>query len=208
MPSGDGRLSWSVVYERWCEKTTDWWKLIVFAWLCCRNVAQCCNWTSWRLSERILKPRLSKSTMNLYDLIYILQLMHLQWLDYLLKYCWSFESIKHIVNMTDVHNSSSLVLKFVSCWCCVCLVNKIRETWYHVYRRHFLQQSLTTAGNCRKGFYYYQKGFEETGVSWHISADLVHRKWKIMLYIDWVVGQFLKWLAITAEGNRWFNCVW
>jgi len=54
----------------------------------------------------------------------------------------------------------------------VCLVNKIRETWYHVYRRHFLQQSLTTAGNCRKGFYYYQKGFEESGVSWFILPKL------------------------------------
>jgi len=54
----------------------------------------------------------------------------------------------------------------------VCLVNKIRETWYHIYRRHFLQQSLTTAANCRKGFYYYQKGFEETGVSSDILLKL------------------------------------
>lgn len=50
---------------------------------------------------------------------------------------------------------------------CRCSVVEIRETWYQLYRRQFLQQSLVTANDCRKGFYYYQKGFEETGVRCH-----------------------------------------
>lgn len=57
-------------------------------------------------------------------------------------------------------------------FCCLigcrrCSVVEIRETWYQLYRRQFLQQSLVTANDCRKGFYYYQKGFEETGVRCH-----------------------------------------
>jgi len=76
---------------------------------------------------------------------------------------------------------------------CFCVENKIRETWYHVYRRHFLQQSLTTAGNCRKGFYYYQKGFEESDVSLHIIAELHFVKVHLKCY------DFLSELAVCFE---------
>ena len=44
----------------------------------------------------------------------------------------------------------------------VCL--QIRDTWHHLYRHHFLSRSLRVAQECKKGFYYYQQGFAETGV--------------------------------------------
>lgn len=36
----------------------------------------------------------------------------------------------------------------------------IRDTWHPVYRRFFLQQSLTRAYDCRKAFYMYLNGHE------------------------------------------------
>lgn len=40
----------------------------------------------------------------------------------------------------------------------------IRETWYHIYRQHFLKKSLSQAQECRKGFYYYKEGFSDSGL--------------------------------------------
>ena len=41
----------------------------------------------------------------------------------------------------------------------------IRETWYPVYRRHFLRRALSKAYDCRKAFYAYHQGLEgELGV--------------------------------------------
>jgi len=36
-------------------------------WLCCRNVVLLCNLMNWQQPEKIWKPRVLKSTMNLYD---------------------------------------------------------------------------------------------------------------------------------------------
>ena len=42
----------------------------------------------------------------------------------------------------------------------------IRETWYPVYRRHFLKRALNKTYDCRKLFYtYHQNLEEEMGVS-------------------------------------------
>merc|ERR1711976_560666 len=35
----------------------------------------------------------------------------------------------------------------------------IRETWDALYSNHFLKMALHKAGECKKGFYYYQQGF-------------------------------------------------
>ena len=73
----------------------------------------------------------------------------------------------------------------------------IRETWYHVYRRHFLQQSLTTAGNCRKGFYYYQKGFEESG----LNCNDVVLFWRIQRMLQ-VTANALRQQVTNNEARR------
>ena len=42
---------------------------------------------------------------------------------------------------------------------------QIRETWYYVFRQNFFKRALQQAQLCKKGFYYYQRGFQDTGVS-------------------------------------------
>jgi hypothetical protein len=41
---------------------------------------------------------------------------------------------------------------------------QINETWQRVYKIYFLKQNLTTCLDCRRFFYYYQKGFSDEGV--------------------------------------------
>ncbi|CAE1159183.1 OPA1 [Acanthosepion pharaonis] len=43
----------------------------------------------------------------------------------------------------------------------------IRETWYQVFRTHFFKKALATAQQCKKGFYYYQKGFQDSELQCH-----------------------------------------
>ncbi|GAB1600130.1 dynamin-like 120 kDa protein, mitochondrial isoform X1 [Argonauta hians] len=43
----------------------------------------------------------------------------------------------------------------------------IRETWYQVFRIHFFKKALATAQQCKKGFYYYQKGFQDSELECH-----------------------------------------
>lgn len=43
----------------------------------------------------------------------------------------------------------------------------IKETWYHIFRNHFLKKALATAQDCKKGFYYYQQGIAESGLDCH-----------------------------------------
>ncbi|XP_029633288.1 dynamin-like 120 kDa protein, mitochondrial isoform X1 [Octopus sinensis] len=43
----------------------------------------------------------------------------------------------------------------------------IRETWYQVFRIHFFKKSLATAQHCKRGFYYYQKGFQDSELQCH-----------------------------------------
>jgi len=41
---------------------------------------------------------------------------------------------------------------------------QINETWQRVYKIYFLKQNLITCVDCRRFFYYYQKGFSDQGV--------------------------------------------
>lgn len=41
----------------------------------------------------------------------------------------------------------------------------IRETWYPIYRRHFLKQSLSRAYDCRKAYYLYSQHGSEYEVT-------------------------------------------
>lgn len=43
----------------------------------------------------------------------------------------------------------------------------IRSTWYQVFRTHFFKKALATAQQCKKGFYYYQKGFQDSELQCH-----------------------------------------
>ncbi|KAI5619412.1 dynamin-like 120 kDa protein, mitochondrial precursor [Silurus asotus] len=38
----------------------------------------------------------------------------------------------------------------------------IKDTWHQLYRRHFLQKSLSHCNLCRRGFYYYQRHFVDS----------------------------------------------
>ncbi|XP_066565299.1 dynamin-like GTPase OPA1, mitochondrial isoform X2 [Amia ocellicauda] len=38
----------------------------------------------------------------------------------------------------------------------------IKDTWHQMYRRHFLQKALSHCNLCRRGFYYYQRHFEDS----------------------------------------------
>ncbi|CAF1401347.1 unnamed protein product [Adineta steineri] len=43
----------------------------------------------------------------------------------------------------------------------------INDTWQRVYKIYFLKQNLTTCMDCRRFFYYYQKGFSDQGLDCH-----------------------------------------
>ncbi|CAH1775382.1 unnamed protein product [Owenia fusiformis] len=43
----------------------------------------------------------------------------------------------------------------------------IRETWHPIYRQNFLKKSLERTRECKKGFYYYQRGFGDQGMECH-----------------------------------------
>lgn len=40
----------------------------------------------------------------------------------------------------------------------------IIETWSYVYKQNFLQKKLSVCSDCRNFYYYYQKGFTESGI--------------------------------------------
>ncbi|XP_046463613.1 dynamin-like 120 kDa protein, mitochondrial isoform X2 [Daphnia pulex] len=63
----------------------------------------------------------------------------------------------------------------------------IRQTWHHVYRRHFLRKSLSRAYECRKGFWMYHQGLENEVVD---CNDVV---------LFWRIQQMLK---VTANALR------
>lgn len=73
----------------------------------------------------------------------------------------------------------------------------IRETWYHLYRRNFLQHAMATAQNCRKGFYYYQKGFEESG----LNCNDVVLFWRIDRMLQ-VTSNALRQQVMNNEARR------
>jgi len=73
----------------------------------------------------------------------------------------------------------------------------IRETWHQLYRRHFFQRSLSTAQECKKGFYYYQQGFADTGLECH---DVV-LFWRIHRMLG-VTSNALRQQVMNNESRR------
>ncbi|KAK6174857.1 hypothetical protein SNE40_013425 [Patella caerulea] len=73
----------------------------------------------------------------------------------------------------------------------------IRETWYHVYRKNFFKNALSQANNCRKGFYYYQRGFADTGLDCH---DVV-LFWRLQRMLQ-VTSNALRQQVMNNEARR------
>ncbi|XP_035828627.1 dynamin-like 120 kDa protein, mitochondrial isoform X2 [Aplysia californica] len=73
----------------------------------------------------------------------------------------------------------------------------IRETWYNVYRRHFYKRAVQQASDCRKGFYYYQKGFQEQG----LNCNAVVLFWRLQRMLD-VTSNALRQQVVNNEARR------
>ena len=73
----------------------------------------------------------------------------------------------------------------------------IRETWYHVYRQHFLKKSLSQAQECRKGFYYYKEGFTDSGLE---CSDVV-LFWRLHRMLG-VTSNALRNQVVNNEARR------
>lgn len=73
----------------------------------------------------------------------------------------------------------------------------IKETWYHVYRETFMKKALSQAQDCRKGFYYYQKGFQDTGLDCH---DVV-LFWRLQRMLQ-VTSNALRQQVMNNEARR------
>ncbi|XP_048747628.2 dynamin-like 120 kDa protein, mitochondrial isoform X1 [Ostrea edulis] len=73
----------------------------------------------------------------------------------------------------------------------------IRETWYHVYRQFFLSKALGQCQECRKGFYYYQKGFSDSGLE---CNDIV-LFWRLQRMLQ-ITSNALRQQVINNEARR------
>ncbi|XP_041377783.1 dynamin-like 120 kDa protein, mitochondrial isoform X2 [Gigantopelta aegis] len=73
----------------------------------------------------------------------------------------------------------------------------IRETWYHTFRKHFFQKSMNKAQECKKGFYYYQSGFADTGLDCH---DIV-LFWRLQR-MHQVTSNALRQQVVNNEARR------
>lgn len=75
----------------------------------------------------------------------------------------------------------------------------IRETWYPVYRRHFLKKALSRAYDCRKGFYLYsqQQGSNHDIIN---CSDVV-LFWRIQQVLK-VTANALRQQVINREARR------
>ncbi|XP_032585388.1 dynamin-like 120 kDa protein, mitochondrial isoform X6 [Drosophila mojavensis] len=73
----------------------------------------------------------------------------------------------------------------------------IRQTWFPVYRKHFLQQALQRAKDCRKAYYLYTQQGSECEVS---CSDVV-LFWRIQQVIK-VTGNALRQQVINREARR------
>lgn len=72
----------------------------------------------------------------------------------------------------------------------------IRETWYPIYRRHFLKQSLLRAYDCRKAYYLYSQGSENV-----INCSDIVLFWRIQQVIK-VTANALRQQIINREARR------
>ncbi|KAH8404141.1 hypothetical protein KR215_010315, partial [Drosophila sulfurigaster] len=73
----------------------------------------------------------------------------------------------------------------------------IRQTWFPVYRKHFLQQALHRAKDCRKAYYLYT----QQGAECEISCSDVVLFWRIQQVIK-VTGNALRQQVINREARR------
>ncbi|XP_060083138.1 dynamin-like 120 kDa protein, mitochondrial isoform X2 [Ylistrum balloti] len=73
----------------------------------------------------------------------------------------------------------------------------IKETWYHVYRESFMRKALSQAQDCRKGFYHYQKGFQDSGLECH---DVV-LFWRLQRMLQ-VTSNALRQQVMNNEARR------
>ncbi|XP_070560739.1 dynamin-like GTPase OPA1, mitochondrial isoform X3 [Ptychodera flava] len=81
----------------------------------------------------------------------------------------------------------------------------IRETWHQLYRRHFLKKALQRGQDCRKGFYYYQKGFTDSGFSRFSTPQLecndIVLFWRIQRMLQ-VTSNALRQQIVNTEAGR------
>lgn len=75
----------------------------------------------------------------------------------------------------------------------------IRETWYPVYRRHFLRQALSRAYDCRKGFYLYSQ--QQNSNYEVINCSDIVLFWRIQQVLK-VTANALRQQVINREARR------
>ncbi|XP_059224978.1 dynamin-like 120 kDa protein, mitochondrial isoform X4 [Stomoxys calcitrans] len=73
----------------------------------------------------------------------------------------------------------------------------IRQTWFPVYRRHFLKQALHRASDCRKAYYLYS----QQGAECDINCNDVVLFWRIQQVIR-VTANALRQQVINREARR------
>ncbi|XP_058460435.1 dynamin-like 120 kDa protein, mitochondrial isoform X3 [Malaya genurostris] len=73
----------------------------------------------------------------------------------------------------------------------------IRETWYPIYRRHFLKQALNQAYDCRKAYYLYS----QQGTECEVNCSDVVLFWRIQQVIK-VTANALRQQVINREARR------
>jgi len=74
---------------------------------------------------------------------------------------------------------------------------KIRETWYYVYRRHFYKRAMKQAADCRKGFHYYQRGFQDQG----LNCNAVVLFWRLQKMLE-ITSNALRQQVVNNEARR------
>ncbi|KAK0061378.1 dynamin-like 120 kDa protein mitochondrial isoform X1 [Biomphalaria pfeifferi] len=74
---------------------------------------------------------------------------------------------------------------------------KIRETWYYVYRKHFYKRAVQQAIDCRKGFYYYQRGFQDQ----ELNCNAVVLFWRLQRMLQ-VTSNALRQQVVNNEARR------
>lgn len=79
----------------------------------------------------------------------------------------------------------------------------IRETWYPVYRRHFLHKALSRAYDCRKGFYLYSQQQQQGSNNYDqiINCNDVVLFWRIQQVLK-VTSNALRQQVINREARR------
>ncbi|XP_043257590.1 dynamin-like 120 kDa protein, mitochondrial isoform X4 [Colletes gigas] len=72
----------------------------------------------------------------------------------------------------------------------------VRETWHHIYRKFFLQQTLARAYDCKKGFYLYHTGHEN-----EMECNDVVLFWRIQQMLK-VTANALRQQIMNREARR------